>query len=734
MPGLSDTTVGAASQPLMRFVSNAEIDASSQAAPTQQVISGLSAHLEKLWQRARDAKNNVGSNGKSIQDMLLAALRQRNGEYDPDKLKEIREAGPSEVFMLLTAVKCRAAEAWIRDVMLPANEAAWEIRPTPKPDIPPFAKAKIAEQVQMVAMQALQAGQPVPAGDIRQLAERLEQQLKQQVDEYAKRAAERMGEAIRDVTEEGGWREAFEAVVSDVVTFKAGIIKGPIKRRRKKLSWVTDQFGNTTAQVEMVTRIEFERRSPFDIYPSPGAVSIQDGYLFDRLRGMSRADLNALIGVDGYSDEAIRKVLTELPNGWKVQQPLDSERAQQENKPTDTWAQGEDYEGLEFWGSVPGKLLKEWGADVDDETADYSINAIKIGNHVIKAMINPDPLGLRPYGKACYEEIPGSFWGRGVPELMADVQDICNATARAIVNNMAISSGPQVAIEDITRVPAGETLTDMYPWKLWQFKGSVNSNNTRPPITFFQPDSLASELMKVFEYFSRLADDYTGVPAYTYGDASVSGAGKTASGLSMLLGQASRGMKQVISNIDRGIIEPPIRAVYYDLMMSDDNAIKGDCYVVARGSMSLIQKEQQQLRRLEFLNLTNNPVDMQIIGIKGRAKLLRGVAKSMDLDPDEMIPDDEELDAIEARQQEMASAQMQHAMQLEMDKRERDDAAKQAKIALDKRAQDIDLHKITLEDQRERAKMGLDAARLMHQSQAARPAQQAARGYDYGMA
>lgn len=729
MAGLSQSIVGAASQPLMRFVSNAEIDASAEAAKPQMVISGLSAHLDKLWERAKDAKQNASANGLSIQDELLANLRQRNGEYHPDKLQAIREQGLSELFMLLTSVKCRAAEAWIRDVMLPSNESAWEIRPTPKPDIPPFAKKQIADQIQAVAMQGLQQGQPIPAGAVRQLAERLEQQLKQEIDDYAKISAERMGESIKDVTEEGGWRKAFEAVVSDVVTFKAGIIKGPIKRKRKKLAWTTDEYGNTTANVETVTKTEFERRSPFDIYPSAGAVSIQDGYLFDRLRGMSRTDLNALIGIEGYSEDEIRKVLKELPNGWKVQQPLDSERAQQENKPTALWETGDEYEGLEFWGSVPGILLKEWGAEVEDESAEYSINAIKIGSYTIKAMINPDPLGRRPYGKACYEEIPGSFWGRGVPELMADVQDICNATARALVNNMSVSSGPQVALEDISRIPPGEEVTQMYPWKLWQFTPPLNGNATRPPISFFQPNSLSSELMSVFEYFSRLADDYTGVPAYTYGDASVSGAGKTASGLSMLLGQASKGMKQVISHIDGGIIEPTIGAVYYDLMQGDDNAIKGDCYVVARGAMSLIQKEQQQVRRLEFLNITNNPTDMQIIGMKGRASLLRGVAKSMDLDPDEMIPDDEEIDAIQQQQQQQQQQMAQQAMAIEAQKLQLTGQEQQSKAALDKRGQDIDLQKITLEDRRERAKMGLDAARLMHQSQAIRPAQQAARGY-----
>lgn len=77
-----------------------------------------------------------------------------------------------------------------------------------------------------------------------------------------------------------------------------------------------------------------------------------------------------------------------------------------------------------------------------------------IGNYVIKAEINGDPMGRVPYNFASFRKRNGSIWGAGVPEIIKDSQDACNAAARAMINNMAISSGPQVMV-DVSQLPPG---------------------------------------------------------------------------------------------------------------------------------------------------------------------------------------------------------------------------------------------------------------------------------------
>jgi len=169
--------------------------------------------------------------------------------------------------------------------------------------------------------------------------------------------------------------------------------------------------------------------------------------------------------------------------------------------------------------------------------------------------------------------------------------------------------------------------------------------------------------MGVYEKFSRLADDHSGIPAYVYGDLNVQGAGRTSSGLSMLMGAAGKGIRQVVMHIDTDVVKPIVlRQFVYNMRYDEDESIKGDVEVVAKGAINLAVKETVNIRRIEFLNATANPVDLEIIGKEGRAAILREIAKGLQMDVEEVVPSREKSDysgRIEAKA--MASAQQAQA-------------------------------------------------------------------------
>ena len=66
------------------------------------------------------------------------------------------------------------------------------------------------------------------------------------------------------------------------------------------------------------------------------------------------------------------------------------------------------------------------------------------------------------------------------------------------------------------------------------------------------------------------------------------------------------------------------------------------------------RKEVQSQRLLQFLSLINNPLDAQMIK---RDKLLTDVAKSLDIDPDEVIKSQKELMDEQALQQAILGMQ-----------------------------------------------------------------------------
>jgi beta-lactamase class A len=128
--------------------------------------------------------------------------------------------------------------------------------------------------------------------------------------------------------------------------------------------------------------------------------------------------------------------------------------------------------------------------------------------------------------------------------------------------------------------------------------------------------------------------------------------------MSMMIGNASKQIKQTIGSIDIHIISPSVERAYQWVLQYDPDAeLKGDLKIVARGALSLVTKEAAQVRRNEFLQFTGNPIDMQIIGLEGRAELLREASKALNINPDKVVP------SLSVIKQRAAMAQMQMLQQ-----------------------------------------------------------------------
>jgi hypothetical protein len=183
----------------------------------------------------------------------------------------------------------------------------------------------------------------------------------------------------------------------------------------------------------------------------------------------------------------------------------------------------------------------------------------------------------------------------------------------------------------------------------------------RPPVWFFQPESRAGELMAVYDKFSQEADNKSGVPNYSYGGSGdKGGAISTATGMSMMMSNAARGIKHVVGNIDEGIIEPSVMAEFEFMMLFEpDPQYQGDVRIVAQGSKAALEKEQQQVRRLEFLNILLHPTILQIIGLPGLAYILREIGGGMGMDADDFIPSPEDIERAEQIAQMMQQQQQQ---------------------------------------------------------------------------
>lgn len=617
------------------------ISAETTTAPsTQLLLTGLAGYVQSCYRAAADNRQSQG-----VDDRMMDALRAIRGEYDAQTLSQIRSFGGSEIYARVIASKVRGCAALLREIYT-ATDKPWALSPTPEPSLSgPSTDDAVRSLLQAQLLELQAAGMPLPPEQVvRDKAAELRDEVTQM---RKKKAADglRVREAtINDILWEGGFYEALWDLLGDIATFPFAVIKGPTVRMKTQLVWGPD--GKPKAEARPSP--QWERCSPFDVYFAPWAQKPQDGYIIHRER-MSRASVQALIGLPNYSEEKIRAVLDNWGTAdYSWYDYNESERADLEQRESaiapvfSADANEKPMPMLSFYGSVSGKMLIDWGVDrkfVPDQTKDMNVFAYLIGGEVIGVTLNPHPTGKLPFYCDSFERVPGSCYGNAIPDLISDVQAVGNAALRALVNNLAIASGPMGWINE-DRLPENDpNAAKLWPWKIFRFTDPQTANQTEKPMEFFQPDANIQPLFLVYQQMINLADELSTIPRYMQGNGQgVGGAGRTAAGLSMLMEASNRTIKQTVTSIDHNVVESAVEDLnVYLALTRPDLVMEGDISVMARGATELMQRETLRMRRLEFLNITNNPIDQQLVGVEGRGNLLREIARDLALPTNDTV-------------------------------------------------------------------------------------------------
>lgn len=630
---------------LLRVVSPEELAKQQAEAISTKDVEKNEVFVGQLANHVRnsfiDARNHHES--ERIRDRLLHDLRTYRGQYSSDKLQEIAAFQGSQVFARLTSVKCRGASALLRDIYL-STDRPWRIDPSPEPEIPGNVAENVIGLVQTEVGTLQSGGQQIDEQMIEDRVKSLMDAAKKAEKKNARKEADKAADVLDDVLVEGGFYKALDDMLIDLPIFLFGCIKGPIIRKETTFKWLPDGKKEIIEKPKMY----WERVSPFDLYFSPGASSVEHSTVHERIR-LTRDELYDLKDMPGYSEDAIERVLADMSGStqgmteWMAY--FETERAALENREDPTVDRELLFvDALAYNGYVRGQWLLDWGmpkSKIDDPNREYFTTCWLINNEIIKAQIEPNPRQRPNYYITSFEKIPGSIYGNGLPEILSDIQDVANATLRALVNNLAISSGPQVIIDE-ERIAPGYDGDTLYPWKRWHIIADPLTPTSKA-VDFYQPDSNSAELLGVYKEFTNMADEISAIPRFLTGSQRTGGAASTASGLAMLMNNAGKVMQSVAANIDQDIIKPVLEMLYDMVMLTDPGKLRGDEEIVVRGVYNAIQREQDRVRQLEFLNLTSNPIDMQIIGPRGRAGVLRAVAENLGLEYEDIVAEDEQI-------------------------------------------------------------------------------------------
>lgn len=564
---------------------------------------------------------------------LRDCLFRRLGKYSGPQLAAIRELGGSEVYVQLTASKCGAAASFLREVYI-TSERPWTIRPTP---VPTRASADddytVAAQEARDEVAALTAqGFPLGKTDVERIFLTAIERVQRDARSEAEKRVATAQRLLDDMLVEGGFYQALDAMLEDFVTYPLAVMAGPRAVLRPRVDW-----SKGTPEVVHRPVLTWGRVDPEDFWWSPGARRLDYADVIERMT-VSRAELEALSSLPGYNAAGIKAALDQYAEtGWREDQ-ADTVKSDLEGR--QQWHDaGKTLDLLMFTGRVRGSKLKDMKLPRQTDgpgrpraltDRDHLVTIIICGHHLVKVHIDPDPLQRTGYFAASYEPVPNSVVGTALPELFSGSQDIVNALTRAAVNNAAMASGPQVVIDE-NALADPSTSNRAYPWKLWFHSGRQSGV---PPISFFQPSMNAGELMQLLQVYWALADEASGVPRYLGGSERVGGAGRTASGLAMLMGNSTRVMQSVASNIDQQVLRPTLEKLHRLVMLtlSGDNPLAGDDQIEILGATNAKAREADRMRLLEYLSLTSNPVDQQLLGPRVRVDMLLDIARQIGLD------------------------------------------------------------------------------------------------------
>ena len=583
----------------------------------------------------------------------LSAYKNYRGITDSST--QYKSSEKSKVFLKITKVKVLAAYGQLTDILFANKKFPLTIEPTPVPE-------GVAEFAHLQMPQEQQAGLEGFQGDGKELlpgaleATVTEQQgdnpmlaglsttfgqsdnlvpgpgyLGQPQIKPAAETARKMEKVIMDQLLDTSAVNVLRHAIFECSLLGTGIIKGPFNYGKKVHRWKGtgdskeyDPYEKTVPRIEAV--------SCWDFYPDPSATSIEDcEYVIQRHR-MNREQVRDLMNRPYFNKEKLELALEMGPN---YEERHFEPTIRSDNDPMND---SNRFEILEYWGILDATLAAEAGMEMPknlSELTSVQVNIWVCSGMVIRAVVNPFTPMRIPYQAFPYELNPYQFFGVGVAENMEDAQLLMNGHMRMGIDNLALAGNLVFDVDEAQLVP-GQSM-EVYPGKIFRRQTGV----TGTAINGLKFPNTAPENLQMYQVARQLADEETGIPSIVHGQTGVTGTGRTASGLSMLLGSAGLSIKTVIKNIDDYLLKPMGEAYFqWNMQFNDlDIEIVGDLEIKPKGVAAVMQKEVRSQRLTMLLQTVSNPMLAPFIKIPN---LIREIAVSQDIDPDELVNDPNE--------------------------------------------------------------------------------------------
>lgn len=573
-------------------------------AAMDSIVSELTARLTE--QQAKRTE---------VEERWLADLQQYHSQYPPkfkSKLDAQAEAtGSSSIFVNQTRPKCNIGESRVGDMLFPVDARNWAM------DLP--AERWSAEQ-----------GDP----------------QSQEIMDDSKDRAKRMQGTIDGQLQDSDYNRKGRDCIHDAVVLGTGVLRGPVTMQSPDKSW--QQVAEGVYEMVMIQndRPGVVHVNLWDFFPDMSARGAQDlEFAFER-DYLTRLQVQKMQKEPGYrkTRQQIKDVLTIGPGISYIGQ----DRRQQVR--AISGVTGEDdknkFERWRYYGPVKRELLQTVGMDGtdDDDRDEIPIYCEFIGNKLIK--FNKLPLDTEeyPYSIFTWFQADETPFGFGIPWSMRSSQSAINSSWRAMLDNAALSAGPQIVLDENAIEPA-DAQWALSPRKVWRKLQSAVTKSVRDVFAVFDIPSFQPELMAIYQEAKELANEETSLPPIAQGFAP--NVQQTQTQSSMQMNSATAPMRRTVKNWDDDITKPLMTRFYdWNMQYNTDETIKVDAVVKPRGTSTLLVKETQSAAIMGMINTCQTPILAPLCKFPD---MLRTAWETLHINPDDYVKTDTE---IESEQQE----------------------------------------------------------------------------------
>lgn len=478
----------------------------------------------------------------------------------------------------------------LADALTAAASELFTLKASPDATLPPQRIDEIVRAVQDELSGLASLGIVTDVIDVADSAAVMVDAAKSQMQTEAGNAASKLQVLVKDRLVEARFDTAFRDALRDYVTYPAMVIKAPTSLRRKVRTWGE---GGLRFRDEWVRGVE--RVHPMNFFLAPGARGTQpheSEYVIE-VRRLTPEELITLIGQDGYDSEELLRAAQLYASGHvEMQDGTFSLLAEGSTAGSlsDAYTRSNAYDVRVHHGRVKGSLLKVMGIDVDNEDTSYEAEIAVVGECVIRAVLNPDPMGRRPFYMRAFYPSTTSAWGESPVTLLRTIQRAITSLYVAMIGDAALS-GHHIEFDPSMLTADDKSPRNAVRPRLVRIVKQAGQRARAVDIHSVAPNT-ASYSAEIERHIG-LAYEMIGIPRMAFGQTTGSGTiGRTAGGVAAMLNQSSKGVREALLSLEGAIIEPVVQFFTdWELMWSKDVQAKGDVNVAARGITGLLEQQ-----------------------------------------------------------------------------------------------------------------------------------------------